>query len=190
MAELKEALRPKTQAAKGQNQSTEIERHSTGSGNGNSVVSMRRFAEEMDRLFDDFGLSLPSFLGRGRELFRREVGLIPAAWSPRVDIRERDGLILIRADLPGLSKDDIQVDLTDERLTIRGERKQEQKEEHSGYCYSECSYGRFYRAIPVPEGVDASKVTAEFRNGVLEIAMPAPRRPEPKARRVEIQEKK
>ena len=75
-------------------------------------------------------------------------------------------------------------------ITIRGERKQEKTERREGYSYSECSYGSFYRAIPLPEGADASKATAEFRNGVLEVTMPSPRRPESQARRLEIQEKK
>ena len=75
---------------------------------------------------------------------------------------------------PGLSKDDIKVEITEDMLSIQGERKQEKKEEREGYFYNECSYGSFYRAVPLPEGVDASKATAEFRNGVLEIAMPAP----------------
>ena len=72
-------------------------------------------------------------------------------------------------------------------LTIQGERKHEKKEEREGYCYSECSYGSFYRAIPLPEGAEASKATADFHNGVLEVTVPAPSRPEPKARRVEVQ---
>ena len=142
---------------------------------------MRRFAEEMDHLFEDFGFGsgsrLPSALTRGRELLRREAGLIPAEWSPRVDIQERDGQLVVRADLPGLSKDDIKVEIKEDMLSIQGERKQEKKEEREGYFYNECSYGSFYRAVPLPEGVDASKATAEFHNGVLEIAMPAPARP-------------
>ena len=151
---------------------------------------MRRFSDEMDRLLEDFGLRLPGFVGRGRELIRREAGLIPADWSPRVEVRERDGRFLVRADLPGLTKDDVQVEVGDDRITIRGERKQEKAEEREGYAYSECSYGSFYRAIPLPEGADASQATAEFRDGVLEVALPAPRRPETRARRLEIQEKK
>jgi len=188
MADVKEA--PKPQGAAGQGQATELERRPPTAGDGNAPAFMRRFADEMDRLFEDFGLRLPSFFGRGRELFLRETGIIPAQWSPRVDVRERDGQFLVRADLPGLSKDDVQVEVAEGMITIRGERKQEKKEERGGYSYSECSYGSFYRAIPLPEGSDASKATAEFRNGVLEIAMPAPRRSEAQARRLEIQEKK
>jgi HSP20 family protein len=148
----------------------------------------------MDRLFEDFGagvgLHLPRALTRGREFLRRETGLVPAEWSPRVDILEKNGNLLIRADLPGLSKDDVKVEVTDDAVTIQGERRHERKEEREGYHYSECSYGRFHRAIPLPEGANASKATAEFRNGVLEVTIPMPQRPEPKTRRLEIHESK
>ncbi|MBV8270586.1 MAG: Hsp20/alpha crystallin family protein [Planctomycetaceae bacterium] len=155
---------------------------------------IRRFAEEMDRLFEDFGfgfgLRMPSLLTRGHELLRRESRLVPAEWSPRVDILEREGKVVVRVDLPGLTKEDIKVELTDNLLTLQGERKLEKKEEREGYYYNERFQGSFYRAIPLPEGVDASKATAEFRNGVLEVVIPAPARPESKARRLEISEGK
>jgi len=189
MPEVKEAPK-KADAGNGKGQATEIERRPSMPGEGTPLAFMNRFAEEMDRVFEDFGMRLPGFLGRGRELLRRDLGLIPAAWSPRVEILERDGRFLIRADLPGLSKDDIQVEIADEMITIRGERSQEKKEDRQGYTYSECSYGSFYRAIPLPKGIDASKATAEFRNGVLELAMPAPGRSEVQTRRIEVQEKK
>ncbi len=153
---------------------------------------IRRFTVEMDRLFEDFGvelgLHLPAFPTRRHER-RREVGGIEAAWSPHVDVKEHDGRLVVRADLPGLTKDDIKVEMTEDALTIQGERKEEKKEEREGYSYSECSYGRFYRALPLPEGVDTTKVTAEFRNGVLEVGIPLPPHPEPQARRVEVREK-
>jgi HSP20 family protein len=188
MAEVKQA--PQAEVAKDQGSATELERRPATTGDGNPLAFMRRFADEMDRLFEDFGLRLPGFLGRGREMLLRETGFIPAQWSPRVEVRERNGQFQIRADLPGLSKDDVQVELNDQLLTIRGERKQEKEERREGYFYNECSYGSFYRAIPLPEGVDTSKATAEFHNGVLEIAMPAPQQTKTKAQRLEIQEKK
>ena len=193
MAELKEATKPKTETPNGMGQATEIERRPTTTPSPwaeHPFPFMRRFAEEMDRLFDDFGLRMPRLVGRGRGLLRREAGLIPAEWSPRIDVKVHDGRLLVRADLPGLSREDIQVDVADDHLTLRGERKQEKKEEREGYSYSECSYGSFYRAIPLPEGVDAAKATAEFHNGVLEIAMPAPRGKDTQARRVEVRAKR
>ncbi|ODU02017.1 MAG: hypothetical protein ABS79_00960 [Planctomycetes bacterium SCN 63-9] len=157
-------------------------------------VFMRRFAEDMDRLFEDFGLThglaTPRFISRGREFMRREAGLIPADWSPQVDILERDGRLSVRADLPGLSKDDIKVEIDGDRLTIEGERKAEKKEDHEGRCYSECSYGRFFRSIPLPEGADAEKATADFCGGVLEVTIPTPQRPQAQVRRLEVREKR
>jgi HSP20 family protein len=195
MSELKVASRSKTEDGAGQK--SEIASHTASSsavGSSSPSALMRRFAHEMDELFEDFGLRsrfrMPRFLTRGHELLRREAGFIPADWSPRVDIVERDGRFLVRADLPGLSKDDIKVDVTDDVLTIQGERKHEAKKEREGYYYSECSYGSFFRAIPLPEGADASKATADFDKGVLEVAVPTPPKPAPKAQRLEIKESK
>lgn len=197
MAEVKEAPKPKAEApngkgrAQGEGQAPDVARRTPARpGIGHPMAVMQRLAEEMDRLFEDFGMRAPGFFARDRGPGRREAGPTPAEWAPRVDVRERDGQLLVRADLPGMGKDDIKVEIDDDTLTIQGERKQEKKEEREGYRYSECSYGRFFRAIPLPEGVDASKATAEFRDGVLEVAMPAPRRQEPKARRLEVREKK
>jgi HSP20 family protein len=208
MPEVKEATRPKTDVPQGPaKESTSLadsdvrraarlarRASSLAMRAGSPFAFIRRFAEEMDRLVEDFGvehgLHMPSFFSRGHELLRREAGLTAAEWSPHVDVLERDGKIVVRADLPGLSKEDVTVEVTDDALTIRGERKQEKKEERAGYYYNECSYGSFYRSIPLPEGVDTAKATAEFRNGVLEIALPAPTHPAPDARRVEIREGK
>ncbi|MHC5544393.1 Hsp20/alpha crystallin family protein, partial [Singulisphaera rosea] len=161
---------------------------------GSPFAFARRFAEEMDRLIEEFGIAsgwhTPSFFTRGHELLRREAGLVDAEWSPRLEVKEQDGRLLVRADLPGLGKDDIKVELSEATLTVQGERKEEKKDEREGYSYSECSYGRFYRAIPLPEGADTTKVTAEFHNGVLEVGIPVTRPSEPHPRRIEVQEKK
>jgi HSP20 family protein len=151
---------------------------------------VQRFAEQMDHLFEDFapGWRLPTALTRGRELIRREVGLIPAEWSPQIDVLEKDGRFVIRADLPGMSKEDIKVEVIEDTVTIQGERKHERKEEDEGSYYTECSYGSFYRAIPLPEGAEVAKVTAEFRNGVLEVVIPVPPRMKRTAHQVEIKE--
>jgi len=193
MPELKEAPRPKTENGPGQGK--EIAPRTSGAPTkvtGSPFAYMRRFAEEMDRFFEDFGLGrrLQTAVGRGRELLRREAGLISAEWSPRIDILHHDGRYVVRADLPGMAKDDIKVEVTDEMLTIQGERKHEKEEKREGYYYGERAYGSFYRAIPLPEGADPAKATAEFHNGVLEVTMPAPKRPEKKSRLLEIQENK
>jgi len=161
---------------------------------GTPFAMMRRLAEEMDHAFEDFGFQsrwhLPSLFTRGRELLRRETGMIPAEWSPRVEVLEKEGQFVVRAELPGMSKDDVKVEVTDGLLTIAGERKQEKKEEREGYCYSERSYGSFYRGVPLPEGTDSAKATADFKHGVLEVSMPLALHPEPKGRRLEVREAK
>src|SRR5437899_394132 len=143
---------------------------------------MRRFGEEMDQLFEDFGFGsgwlAPVFAGRFGDSF----------WSPQVEMIERDGELVVRADLPGLAKDDVKVELADNAITIEGERKGEHEEKGEGYYRSERSYGKFYRRLPVPEGVNANQANATFNNGVLEITMPAPKRVEQKARQLEISE--
>lgn len=195
MTDLKEA--PKTKVGNGAAQAKEIApRASTAPAatQGSPLMQLRGFAREMDRLFEDFGvehgLHLPRFLSRGHELFRREAGFIPAEWSPRIDVVEREGQYLVRADLPGMSKDDVKVEISDEVLTIQGERKYEKKGDREGYRYSECAYGSFYRAIPLPEGAEVAKATADFHNGILEVTVPAHASPTAKARRLEVREGK
>jgi HSP20 family protein len=148
---------------------------------------MRRFGEEMDRLFDDFGFgstAIGSSLGRafGPTGFER------AMWSPQIEMFERQGRLVIRADLPGLSKDDVKVDLEQNVITIQGERRQEHEENREGYYRSERSYGSFHRTIPLPPGVDGEDAKARFRDGVLEIEMAAPERSA--SRRLELEEEK
>ncbi|SRR5712692_1072591 len=142
---------------------------------------MKRFGEEMDRLFGDFGL------GHGwvpPALMRESNG---ATWAPQVEMFEREGQLVVRADLPGLKKEDVKVEFTGNGLTIVGERRSEHEEKGEGYYRSERSYGNFYRRLPLPEGVKTDNATATFRDGVLEIAMQATKREERKARKLEIQ---
>ena len=146
---------------------------------------MRRFSEEMDRLYGDFdfGRSLTSGVGEIARLAELETSM----WAPQVEAFEQDGELIVRADLPGLTKDDINVDITDDAIKIRGERRQEREENKEGYYRSERSYGSFYREIPLPGGINREEANATFRNGVLEITMPAPAR-QPSSRRIEISE--
>src|SRR5947208_15351779 len=143
---------------------------------------MRRFAEEMDQLFEDFDFRrdwLAPVLGS-------EVGV--GIWSPQVEMLQRDHELIVRADLPGLTKDDVKVEITDNAITIEGERRGEKEEKGEGFYRSERSYGKFYRRLPVPEGAHAGDATATFNNGVLEITMPAAKHLGQKARRLEIGE--
>ena len=150
---------------------------------------MQRFAEEMDDLFEDFGMLWPRRQRPGllsRMLGRHNGGKEAEMWAPRVEVLEREGQFVIHAELPGLTKEEVKVEVADDAVTIHGERKEEKKEEKKGYYYNECRYGSFYRSIPLPEGVEASKATAEFHNGVLEVMMPSPKQVEKKAKLLEI----
>jgi HSP20 family protein len=147
---------------------------------------MRRFSQEMDRLFGDSSRAGGLATGFGRELGRL-AGLEGSTWLPQVEVFERNGKLNIRADLPGLSKDDVDVDITDNAVVIRGERHQEKEENEEGYYRSERSYGSFHREIPLPNGAKAEEANATFRDGVLEITMPASQR-QPQSRRIEIGE--
>ncbi len=139
---------------------------------------MRRFGEEMDKLFGDFSF------GHGWLAPGTEHGL----WAPQVEIFERDGELIVRADLPGLTKEDVSLEIDNDGITIEGERHSEAEENREGFYRTERCYGKFYRRVPLPDGVDAENADATFRNGVLEITLEAPKRTESKPRRVEISE--
>jgi HSP20 family protein len=108
-------------------------------------------------------------------------------WVPRIEVLQNNGQLMVRADLPGLTKDDVNVELMDDMLTISGERKEEKEEKREGFYRSERSYGSFYREIPLPEGAKTEEAAATFRNGVLEITMPVPK-VETFTRKLEIKE--
>lgn len=127
----------------------------------NPFAVMRRMSEEMDRAF-------AQFYGQGQQGGGR------SGWLPALDVSEREGQLHVHAELPGLKPEDVKVELTDDALVIRGERKYEH-EHHVGKAYrSERRYGEFYREIPLPEGVNAEQARAQFRNGVLEVSIPVP----------------
>jgi HSP20 family protein len=139
---------------------------------------MRRFADEMDRMFEHFGLPSMERPWGGSWAMER--------FSPQVDIFERDGKLVLHADLPGMTKDDVTVEVTDDAVVIQGERKYEHEENQEGVYRSERSYGRFYRQIPLPEGVKTENATANFKNGVLEVTLDAPQTAKNR-KRIEIQ---
>lgn len=109
---------------------------------------------------------------------------VPGRFSPIVEIIEGDGEITVHAELPGVSKDDIELSVHDDTLTLKGTKKSETDKEEGKYHYSERTYGEFVRTFSLPETVDASKVEAKFNDGVLEIRLPIAEAAKP--RRVEI----
>lgn len=128
---------------------------------------------EINRLFNTFFDTATPVSGR-----------VSRRWTPALDIVENDGDYVVRADLPGLGDDDVNVEVKDGVLRITGERKSEHEERKDSYTRIERSYGTFARSLTLPEGVDPESVKASFDKGVLEIHVPKPEAP--KAHTVEI----
>jgi HSP20 family protein len=134
--------------------------------NMNPFALMKQFADDMDRIWGQ----MPRMSGDG-------------GWSPAIEVKEKEGKLLVTAELPGLKKDEVKVHIDGDTLVVEGERKQEKEEKREGYYHSERSYGKFYRSILLPEGAKTDQAAAQFNNGVLEVSVPIP---EPKAARKEI----
>ena len=107
-------------------------------------------------------------------------------WAPQLEVFERANNLVVRAELPGLSREDVDVQLDDDALIIRGERRSDVDDESDGFYHSERSYGSFYRAIPLPEGIDASGCNATFKDGVLEVTLPKPPQQQSRSRRIDV----
>lgn len=121
--------------------------------------------DEMDRLFEGF-----PFVRPGLPAFRIETPFVPT-----LEVQEKNGVLLVKADLPGMKKEEVKVEVTEQGLAIHGERKAEMKEEKKGYFRSERTYGEFYRWVPLPEGSLVDKAIATFKDGVLEVQVPLPK---------------
>jgi HSP20 family protein len=121
---------------------------------------------DMNRLFDRF-FDRPGNAGASRR------------WIPAMDLVEKDDHLELRADLPGMSEDDVDIEIKDGLLTISGERKAAEEETREGYRRVERAFGSFIRSVTLPEGVDPNDVKANFENGVLEIDIPKPKESEP-----------
>jgi HSP20 family protein len=132
-------------------------------------------------LLSPFGL-----MRRLIEEFDRIGSATESVWSPALEVFERDGKLVVRADVPGIEKDQVKIEVSDDQLMISGERSRKSEERREGFYRSERSYGSFCRIVDLPPGVDTEQATATFDNGVLEITMPAPQRSESK--RIEIRE--
>jgi HSP20 family protein len=148
----------------------------------------RQMDRMMNSVFRSFGSgsfgsnfpNLPSSAGGA-------TGFAPGIWSPRIDVQQRGDALQVCADLPGVRKEDVNIDLTEEGLTITGERREEREEggREQGYRSIERSYGSFYRTIPLPKGLKTEELEAQMQDGVLEITIPLDERARP--RRIQIQ---
>ncbi|MBU6269761.1 MAG: Hsp20/alpha crystallin family protein [Betaproteobacteria bacterium] len=138
---------------------------------------------EVDRLFDDFASGWASW-PFGRRLFDQRL-FEPRLWDarasrdeaievnmPSVDIEETEKAYRISAEMPGVDEKDIEVSVSDEMLTLRGEKKQSRDEQRKGYEFSERAYGLFERSFSLPSGVDANAISASFSRGVLTVELP------------------
>jgi HSP20 family protein len=130
------------------------------------------------RFFEDDVFSPRNFLARRNEALGEN------AWLPAVDVRETDNEFVFVAELPGLAKDDVSIEIEDKVLTISGERSFEGKEDNPNYHRIERSYGTFSRGFSLPQEVDQEKVTANFNNGLLTISIPKTEAVKP--RKIEI----
>ena len=126
---------------------------------------------DMNRLFDRF------FEGRAPDAPSRR-------WIPAMDLAETEDHLVLRGDLPGMTEDDVDIEIKDGVLTVSGERKTDHEEKGEGYHRVERAFGSFSRSLSLPQGVDPGKIEAKFDNGVLEVRIPKPA--EAKPTRVEI----
>ena len=131
---------------------------------------LQSFQDEMNRVFNQF------FRGGNGE----EAGWGLRAWTPPVDIHETDDALVINADLPGVSKDDVSTDVHQNTLTLRGQRKYESAVKDERYHRVERAYGTFQRSFVLPATVDQEKVQATFKDGILELHLPKSEASKPK----------
>lgn len=133
-------------------------------------------SREVDSLQSEVNRVFDAFFGGTRAPSRR--------WVPAMDLAETEDRLLLRADLPGLKREDVEIEIKDNVLTISGERRERHEDESEGYHRVERVFGAFSRSLTLPRGVNAGAVKAEFADGVLEITIPKPE--ERKPHRVEI----
>jgi HSP20 family protein len=136
-----------------------------------------RMRDLFERFWDE------GFLSSWERPFRKLEG-----WEPAIESHVENGNLVVKADLPGIDPKDISLSVTGNRLTIEGERKEEAKKEEKDYVYRELSYGKFTRTMELPASVEADKVKADYKDGVLKITMPAPK--ELAAKKIQIEASK
>ena len=125
---------------------------------------MTTLQNRINRMFDD------PFFRTGRMVDDASLGM----WNPVVDLYEKDDKFVIKAELPGVEKKDIRIDLKDRVLTLSGERSHDNEVKEENYYRRERSYGKFQRAFTLPADVDSDKIKAEFKEGVLQVEVPKP----------------
>jgi len=156
----------------------------TGKSNGSVTVQERRpgrllaWPEELERYFDRHFREWPL------RFWRQPVE--QGAWLPEMDVFEKDGKLVIRTDLPGMTAENIEVSVEGDVLTIKGRREEEKEATEGNYYCSERTTGEFFRTIRLPEGVSADDFEAHYDNGVLEVTVPKPTKTETKSVKVQV----
>jgi HSP20 family protein len=140
-----------------------------------AVSPLTRIHDEIDRVFQEF--PTPSFFSPW---------LAQTRFAPALDLYEKNGNLIVEAELPGIPKEAVKLTCTDNSLTIQGETKKEEEEKKEGFYRSERRYGSFYRTVALPEEVDVNKIQAEFKDGVLRVTLPKVAKSEAKSRTVPI----
>ncbi|MGI9414750.1 MAG: Hsp20/alpha crystallin family protein [Hyphomicrobiales bacterium] len=149
-------------------------------GEGRDVFPpFRSLHREIDRVFDEFTRAMP-----WSDEAKKDNG--GYRFAPHIDMCETEGALEITAELPGVEENDIDVTVTDNVMTIKGEKKSETEKKEKDYHLVERSYGMFQRSLPLPYEVDADKVEAKFENGVLKVSMPKPPEIEAKTRKITV----
>lgn len=152
-------------------------------GYSNPFSTMRRFMEQMDQMFEDYG-GTRGTLSPSEHHFLQ--GAWQGNWSPAIEVFHEGEQLVVRADLPGMNKDNVHVEIQGDLLTISGERRQEHEDHRGNWFHSERSYGSFRRSVRLPGGADAANAEATFADGVLEVRMNAPNA---NGRKVEVRAK-
>jgi HSP20 family protein len=137
------------------------------------VRELTSIQNEMNRLFNTFFDTPTSSGGNGGN------GGTLRRWIPAMDLVETEDHFVLKADLPGLTESDVNLELEDNVLTVSGERKAEHEEKSEGFYRVERAFGRFSRSLTIPEGVDAEAIAADFNDGVLEVRIPKPAERQP-----------
>ena len=143
------------------------------------LIKWKPFNRMMRDFFDDFHFA--PFLGTPRTIFRDDLDFMPS-----LDIKSTEKEVEVTVDLPGIDKKDLEVTLEEGVLTIKGEKKGEERVEKNGYTYYERKLGRFERCIRLPEDVDASKLNAEYKDGVLSLKAPRVKVEKPELKKIDI----
>lgn len=137
-------------------------------------------------LAGEFERIMRDYLGPWRGFWRMPLVLRREMWIPDIDLLRQDDKLVVRADLPGMKREDIDISVEDSVLFIRGKRQEEKEVKEEDYYFAERSLGTFSRAISIPEGVKAEAIEATYKDGVLEVVIPAPAKPEAKGTRIKV----